>query len=93
MLQVIGRDPFAADWYVLSDLDPDLAAANATDDRGAFVNTVAGTPSESRSALTHHLPPYKVAGLRPEDTPCGLGPEANTALHSSRILQVHEANP
>ena len=81
LLQVVGRDPFAADWYLLSSLEPDLAAAsvpaNASDNRGVFINTVAGSPSEARSALTHHPPLYKVAGLRPGDTQPSLCSEAH----------------
>jgi len=40
---VNSRDPFASDWYTLSDIEPDLGAASPNISAGAFVATVNGT--------------------------------------------------
>lgn len=50
-LQVVTREPFAADWYVLSSIQPDLEEAssvNKTLDPGVFVDTVEGVVSPPR---------------------------------------------
>lgn len=72
LLQVNGRLPFAADWYTLSDMDPELVNASSPLAGGAFINQVDGVTIEPL-----YVPYEKVCPLQGN-----FGPSSSRTQHN-----------